>query len=398
MITASKRREKVNSITILLSLYFMSTVFISLFLPNSINKYWELIFVALILYSMIMQDKKAFRITFPVILLFYFALWQLINVVYWNEPMSTLLEQYAFFGVFVLASTCQDFVDEVIVCKFIVMAVLGYCIVFIGTNYGNLMSLVSRTTIYIFDKVVTANAISYTVCIGVMSLMELMRAKKIKTMLGYIVLAVFTICFFISRSRSGFAYLVFILATYIFFAINKSTSSSRVIKLTRIAIAVGILFAIVIMIIPPQYYQRVFVISQYSLSGREQLQVLALKKAVDHLFMGHGLTYWQTLNTGVYGSHNLFVDTLLESGIPGLLLIVLFAGWFVIQAIRQKSFLLVCCVSFMILNAMVESGNATSYWICAILASTQVMKLQRLQKQKNNLTTASNMEQSTHEI
>lgn len=179
-----------------------------------------------------------------------------------------------------------------------------------------------------------------------------LRSKKLIWRFGYFLAIVIQgLCFFWTGSRGGLIALIMMaLGLLIYFLLSSQWTTKKKVVITSIFVLVSLLLVFSLDVFSHGRIQELARFDYGSLGARFNLYQAAIQGLPGHLWIGYGLENTENTFIGhyqpdwaVYGNvgqssdraHNLILDILLTTGIFGLLISLLFYGFF-FQLVRRN--------------------------------------------------------------
>lgn len=371
--------DKIGLITRTLCLYFWITVCGIYFFPSSITNLFKPIFVYFILIEFVFL-KKRLRFNVEQIIAFLASIYYLF--IFISSGINTLnLKGFApvFLNciVFVLVTSVKFNQNELeLLINTVYFSGFAFSF-FVAISNPFITSKLSRLSINYFGTSLNANGIPYFIVpSAVIAINKLIREynKITNRFINFIMLAIMLYTVFYTNTRgAALALLISTLLIMLKYTIEKF-SEKRIINVFFSFIIFIIIFIVIYMLLPENIINRIFNFSTYNLNNRDKFWKTAILLSKDRLFFGHGFNYWTMVTGYSYGTHNLYIDLLVSSGIIGSFLMMLLV---IIILIKSKNIFLLSLLTSPILNSLLESGMTYSFWnpiiLCVIIYSNKIL-------------------------
>lgn len=241
----------------------------------------------------------------------------------------------------------------------------AFCILISNPNISN-MNAMNRMEIKYLNTYINANGISYIIVTSILiGLNKIILSNKINKFKHILMVCIMLYPIFYSMSRGGFLSLFFGALLIIIYYFKHFSIKVNLIKVISIMLTLSILVLLISAFIPDDIKNRLFSFTSYELNNRDFLWKQAFSLAKTNIFFGNGYSfYWE--NTGyAYGSHNLYIDLLVSTGLIGSFLMIFILINIIYRC--KNNLILISFLVTPIVNSMVESGNSYSFWIPLIL-------------------------------
>ncbi|NSL52732.1 O-antigen ligase family protein [Calidifontibacillus erzurumensis] len=353
----------------ILSIFFFLAISSLYLFPNTITNMYKPILIILLTFILILQNSKlkinliSVIVTISVV---YYSIVFLMNISFRSfiPFASTLLPLIIILILSTLKFSRKDL--EVIINSIYMGSVFFAFCILVSNPDITAMSAMYRTEIKYFNTTINANGISYitvpAILIGFHKINLSSNRNKIKHI---ILMCILLYPIFYSMSRGGFLSLFLGTLLIIIHYIKYYSIKINITKIVSLIFFVCILVLLVYNILPQNIGDRLFNFSSYELNSRDILWKQAFDLAKNNIIFGSGYTYYWEKTGNDYGSHNLYIDLLVSTGIIGSVLMLLIL--FIIVIKSKNNFILFSFLVTAFVNSMVESGRSYSFWIPIML-------------------------------
>lgn len=278
---------------------------------------------------------------------------------------------YIIYIIYALCLTTIQYTDKTIKRFIWLLFLSGLCFAtvtaisnpFFGT------SIRTRAHLNMFSFVMNSNQISYVVAIGLCASLLLIYSKgKFNKFwpLYFPCILVMLYVMFLTMSRGAF---LGILGAYSLFAcqlLKEHIKRGKFLYLWGIIIISISIGYLIWVYLPDSVYERLLSTESYqNTNGRGEMYHLTIS-IIDNWFFGEGNDCWNAFGMLHGKIHNIFLNVLVETGITGLLTMLLV----LISVFRKiKNFAPLYLLAPMMMQAMVESGDAYTFWVPFIVST-----------------------------
>lgn len=360
----------------ILGSYFLLLFTFKNIIPSQYLRWLELIITIMLIPYILRQGRLYIRLEMT--LIFFYMIWLFVSARIHMTQFDDLLSVYAYCTLLFVVLSLTWSVKEVRVIQLMaLLGVISFVLILFLSNGLESIGAVSRSRVPYGEALINANGIPVYVYLGLICASDLYLNKKMGTFVWTFLLVMFLYALFLSASRSGFVGLLIILAYVARGKIKTAIPRKRAFIVIGIVTAVFLLIEISSSILPEYIFKRLFIFANYSDNGRSELVQLALNYAKGNWLVGRGSAFWR-LNTGnSYGSHNLYVDTLLAYGIPGVLLIVSIVALFVKKSLKYRNSFAITAMVLLLIHTLLESGREIGFWGILIIVYTTISSLRK---------------------
>lgn len=311
--------------------------------------FWVFAVLSSLMSEIIMPRRDVF--TFLVFILFYiFSM----GVKYKEKDIRLLVKSYIFISVIVSLNIIVNFIND-----------FAY--------------VWKRYSLYVFGVYRDPNYVSAFILPGIAIVLyilffsdKLERKKKIMYVSSLLIMLLGILS---TGSRAAFSVLAIIIALVLLFYIKKTRNHRMIIRVIPIMIILAILWHFSKGILPEFLISRLLDFGSYSQSSRLNLWSTGINLITTYPILGVGLGGLNSylFSVGLFDSHNMYLDVLINQGIIGLLLLGLVFKRYLFVRKEDRSLMLTLMISFFAPLFFINGFNTASFWtpmiICGILSN-----------------------------
>ena len=367
-----EKKERSSYKAKILCIFFFLATSSVYFFPDIITNLFKPVLIIFLFFSILFSNERLRINSITLVTTFallYFSIIFLVNGVSFRS-FSGYVWLALYLAIILILSTLKftrkDF--EVIIQSIYIGGFLFALCILISNPDITGMSVMNRMDVKYLNTTINANGISYIIIPGILiGLHKIILSNNINKFKHIILVCIMLYPIFYSMSRGGFLALFIGTLFVILHYIKYYSIKINVVKIMSIILTIIILTITTYSFIPQNIQNRLFSFTSYELNNRDALWEQAFTLAKNNLVFGSGYSfYWE--NTGYsYGSHNLFIDLLVSTGLIGAILMVLVLFLVIIKS--KKNLILYSFLTTSIVNSMVESGNSYSFWIPIIITT-----------------------------
>ena len=364
----NKNNETPHIYAILVGLLFMSGLVLPWLLPNIITQVFKplsiYVLITFILYWRVRLEIKTNQVLAIFSILCYFAalVGHQVTTSSVIEFVSTALYMLMFLFTTIVNFKMND-IKFILKCTF--YASLVFAIISMVSN-PMMGSDIKRSSMNFLYTNINGNLIPYAILPGfVVGLQVLVYGTTHKKVRVTIALLIMLYSIFLPATRGAFLVLLLILFFTFYEYIKAFVQKKKFFRLLMFTSFLIVLVNIFEFILPGSVSGRLLNINSYSdTSGRTMIYSVAWDIARQNLLLGSGFSEWSSNYT--FAVHNMYLELLVSTGILGTFLVVAIV---INSIVIMKNNILYAILSISIVESLVETSGAYTFWIPIILST-----------------------------
>lgn len=223
-----------------------------------------------------------------------------------------------------------------------------------------------RTSLGFLYTTVNGNLIPYAILPGlVIGIQALLFGNKYKNFWTLVAIFIMSYSLFMPATRGAFLCLLAVVILSIYRILIQLMKKRRFTSIFGLGIVLIGIVIITIQYLPDSISMRLFDFRSYTdTSSRTEIYNASWNLAQENLWFGNGFDALSSLNIG--HTHNTYLEVLVYTGIIGVGMLITII---VSLLLKMRQSLLYAFLAISVVESMVETGGAYTFWIPIIIAT-----------------------------